>query len=193
MDIKIWRKTNRDYRCCQKQQRSLTSVPSAVKSCGATDSANRAKRTGQDNTGYTGISFLHSLSVIAGDPEGGGGNNQPGEPVTPPTNTVPDRNGCYFHGTFKDILSFDFALSLQKHADSETKVKYALSAMQYVHLNFFQDIPRSFRPSCMSYRKLLYREANGTFRVQRLTAPLPFAFVLGDIYCGRRNITLQTL
>ncbi len=45
----------------------------------------------------------------------------------------------------------------------------------------------------MSYRELLYHGANGTFRVQRLTVPLPSAFVLGDIYCGRRNITLQTL
>ncbi|WP_028518515.1 hypothetical protein [Ruminococcus flavefaciens] len=142
MDIKIWRKTNRDYRCCQKQQRSLTSVPSAVKSCGATDSANRAKRTGQDNTGYTGISFLHSLSDIAGNPEGGGGNNQPGEPVTPPTNTVPDQNGCYFHGTFEDISSFDFALSLQKHADSATKVKYALSAKQLCALEFLFKISK---------------------------------------------------
>lgn len=68
-----------------------------------TGSENLAKT---DNLEYTGETFwaqlpAQSVSTFVVTLEGGSGNNQPSDPVTPPENTDPDENGYYFHDTFE--------------------------------------------------------------------------------------------
>ena len=75
-----------------------------------TSNENLAKT---ENLEYTGDSFwaqlpARSVSTFVVTLEGGGGNDQPSEPVTPPINTDPDENGYYFHDTFEgDTFSWE--------------------------------------------------------------------------------------
>jgi glucuronoarabinoxylan endo-1,4-beta-xylanase len=75
-----------------------------------TGSENLAKT---DNLEYTGETFwaqlpAQSVSTFVVTLEGGSGNNQPSDPVTPPENTDPDENGYYFHDTFEgDTFSWE--------------------------------------------------------------------------------------
>ncbi|MBQ6251974.1 carbohydrate binding domain-containing protein [Ruminococcus sp.] len=75
-----------------------------------TSSENLAKT---ENLEYTGDSFwaqlpARSVSTFVVTLEGGGGNDQPSEPVTPPINTDPDENGYYFRDTFEgDTFSWE--------------------------------------------------------------------------------------
>ena len=75
-----------------------------------TSNENLAKT---ENLEYTGDSFwaqlpARSVSTFVVTLEGGGGNDQPSEPVTPPINTDPDENGYYFRDTFEgDTFSWE--------------------------------------------------------------------------------------
>ncbi|WP_303765119.1 carbohydrate binding domain-containing protein [Ruminococcus flavefaciens] len=75
-----------------------------------TSSENLAKT---ENLEYSGDSFwaqlpARSVSTFVVTLEGGSGNDQPSEPVTPPINTDPDENGYYFHDTFEgDTFSWE--------------------------------------------------------------------------------------
>ena len=75
-----------------------------------TSNENLAKT---ENLEYTGDSFwaqlpARSVSTFVVTLEGGSGNDQPSEPVTPPINTDPDENGYYFHDTFEgDTFSWE--------------------------------------------------------------------------------------
>ena len=75
-----------------------------------TSNENLAKT---ENLEYSGDSFwaqlpARSVSTFVVTLEGGSGNDQPSEPVTPPINTDPDENGYYFHDTFEgDTFSWE--------------------------------------------------------------------------------------
>jgi glucuronoarabinoxylan endo-1,4-beta-xylanase len=75
-----------------------------------TSNENLAKT---ENLEYSGDSFwaqlpARSVSTFVVTLEGGSGNDQPSEPVTPPVNTDPDENGYYFHDTFEgDTFSWE--------------------------------------------------------------------------------------
>ena len=92
------------------QQFSVGKNISDVDRWRTTSNENLAKT---ENLEYSGDSFwaqlpARSVSTFVVTLEGGGGNDQPSEPVTPPINTDPDENGYYFHDTFEgDTFSWE--------------------------------------------------------------------------------------
>ena len=92
------------------QQFSVGKNISDVDRWRTTSNENLAKT---ENLEYSGDSFwaqlpARSVSTFVVTLEGGSGNDQPSEPVTPPINTDPDENGYYFHDTFEgDTFSWE--------------------------------------------------------------------------------------
>lgn len=92
------------------QQFSVGKNISDVDRWRTTSNENLAKT---ENLEYSGDSFwaqlpARSVSTFVVTLEGGSGNDQPSEPVTPPINTDPDENGYYFRDTFEgDTFSWE--------------------------------------------------------------------------------------